>query len=80
MSEDIMLPPNHEDTFMPKYDEMLGFENSCFDQNRTLFTGTYEGTFVVRQGLLLPENLAERRDLMAQVVAGKDPGTRLSAR
>ena len=57
-----------------------GSRLAWFKENRVLFSGGYEGTFVAEEGLLLPEQFAARRTLLADVLAGKDVGERLAAR
>ncbi|MEM9755114.1 MAG: hypothetical protein AAF914_03930 [Pseudomonadota bacterium] len=39
---------------------------------RTLFDGGYDGTFRVETGILLPDNLTERRAIGAQLLAGAE--------
>ena len=53
---------------------------SPFQRRRTIFTGPYEGSFVVSQGLFVPEDFAERRDLIARIVRGEASPDVLSAR
>lgn len=48
--------------------------------DRAVFRGGYDGSFVVEDGLVLPEGLSERRRLLAGVTRGDLPGKVRSAR
>ncbi len=51
-----------------------------FGDKRTLFTGSYVGSFRVSDGLILPENLSLRRQLLADVESGAHESAGLPAR
>lgn len=47
---------------------------------RAVFNGPYDGTFVVDHGLVVPDDLAERRDLIAGLVAGQAAPEKINTR